>query len=76
MSEYLAKADSKIKVKAEQYLPGKPLVGVRVYGELAFLDRLEGDVPVDPGDWIVTLSNGSRYVVSNPVFERLYERVA
>lgn len=61
-----------VNVTAEQWVPGKAVPGVRVYGELAFLDRVEGDVTVSPGDWIVTGPNGARWCVSDPIFNRFY----
>lgn len=63
----------KVLVDAEQWVPGKAVKGVRVYGELAFLDKLDADVPVEPGDWIVRTQLGGLFAVSDAVFNRIYE---
>lgn len=65
----------KIEVEAVQWFPGKEVLGVRVLGEKAYLERLEGDVEIFPGDWIVT-TEYSRYAMNDHIFHRVYEVAA
>lgn len=73
MADFVTKIE-KVKVEAEQWVPGKKIEGVREIGTLAFLDRLGEDVPVEPGDWIVkSPMTGEFYAVGDAIFHRIYE---
>ena len=67
----------KIKVKAEQWVPGKKIDGVSVYADAAFFENGgEGVTPIFPGDWVVTTAMGQQFAVSDDMFHKFYEQVA
>lgn len=72
--KYRPIGEKNLVVQAEQWFPGKTLEGVRTYGDLAFLDRIEGDVPIQPGDWIIKTPSGTLYVIGDWMFHRIYEK--
>ncbi len=65
-------------VEAEQFFWGKhfdeiiqdldPNKGIRSY-----METNEGREPIEPGDWIVTESNGHKYILKNDIFEARFE---
>lgn len=37
------------------------------------METNEGREPIEPGDWIVTESNGHKYILKNDIFEARFE---
>lgn len=70
--KFKAKGELKTVIEADQWVPGKTVPGVRVLGEKAFLDRMEGDVEIAPGDWIIR-GEFVHHAVGDSIFRRLYE---
>ena len=73
-----------IVIEAEQFFPDKEPwpEGVRFDASDAevpdsfFLETLEGNSNVTPGDWIITGIKGEKYPCKPDIFEATYERVA
>lgn len=40
-----------------------------------YVDTPNGQIVIRPGDWVVTLEDGSRYPYEGHVFEKLYEKL-
>jgi hypothetical protein len=66
-----------IVIEAEQWWPGKDVDGVigTRDGFIAFIETLEGDLNVSPGDWIITGIAGEKYPCKPGIFEATYEPV-
>jgi len=69
-----------IVIEAEQWFPGKDVVGVRCvmpYDDqtCGLIDTLEGKMIVDPGDWIITDVHGERYPCKPDIFAKMYDQV-
>ena len=71
-----------IVVEAEQWFPGKKIVGVeeRETGDpitevRGVIQTLEWVMTAIPGDWIITGIKGERYPCKRDIFEATYERV-
>lgn len=69
-----------IVVEAEQFFPDKQPwpKGVEGYwvegnGYIVWIETLEGNMSVAPGDWIVTGISGELYPVKPYIFEATYE---
>ena len=67
-----------VVVEAEQFFPGvEPWPdGVKgAAGYIFWIETLEGDMDVSPGDWIITGVKGERYPCKPDIFELTYEAV-
>lgn len=64
-----------VEVDAEQWMPGRELVGVVKGPNGPVVQTPDGLKRVNRGDWVVTTADGKRYVCDPFVFSRTYERV-
>lgn len=71
-------------VQAEQWFPGEQVEGVKlgfaveIYdtsGEEPFCETLNGLIPIEPGEWIITGAAGEKYPCKKEIFELTYEPV-
>jgi hypothetical protein len=78
-----------VVIEAEQWWPGKEIEGViqrpardvpSRAGGIAFtvpphyaIETLEGEMTVNPGDWVITGVKGERYPCKPDIFETTYE---
>jgi len=46
-----------------------------IYHDHGWIDTLQGDHMVCPGDWIISLDNGEHYPCKLSVFEKTYEEI-
>lgn len=72
--------------EAEQWFHGKKIDGVLLYtpspwtdseGNLlyGYVKTLEGNMQIQPGDWIITGLRGEKYPCKPDIFEATYEKV-
>ena len=64
-----------IEVEAEQWFPGKQILGVEEHSYNTIIRTLEGDHIVTPGDWIITGLAGEKYACKDAIFRATYEPV-
>ena len=71
-----------VVVEAEQWFPGKKIVGVveketgdAITEVIGIIHTLEGDMHAMPGDWIITGVKGELYPCKPDIFEMTYEEV-
>lgn len=71
-----------VVIEAEQWLPGKRIKGVIEVTLLSdpgiprqYIQTLEGEMEVSPGDWIITGVKGERYPCKPDIFAMTYEAV-
>jgi len=75
-----------IVIEAEQFYPcdWKRIKGVQrkidheVMGfpiEIFYIQTLEGDMDIRPGDWVITGIEGERYPCKDSIFKSTYEEV-
>ena len=64
-----------IVIEAEQWFPGKSVHGVLDAGTLGVVSTREGNMQVNPGDWIITGIKGELYPCKPDIFEATYESV-
>lgn len=78
-----------VVIEAEQYQPGKhidgvimkqPVIGGKGHGAIVcppqpYIETIEGDMAVSPGDWVITGVKGERYPCKPDIFEATYEQV-
>jgi hypothetical protein len=76
-----------VVIEAEQWFPGKeiagvvmkqPIIGGRGHGAIAgptqpYIETLEGDMAVSPGDWVITGVAGEKYPCKDSIFQATYE---
>jgi hypothetical protein len=62
-----------VVVTAERWWPGKHILGVDSHGQV---DTLEGIMPAQAGDWIITGVAGEKYPCKHDIFMQTYESVA
>lgn len=76
-----------VVIEAEQYQPGKeiegvvmksPVIGGRGHGTIVcapqpYIETLEGDMAVSPGDWVITGVAGEKYPCKDSIFQATYE---
>lgn len=60
-------------IEAEQYHPG--LEDGFGYGGQPFIKTLEGDMYINPTDWIITGIQGERYPCKDDIFQQTYDPV-
>lgn len=66
-----------IIVEAEQWDGNHHIDGI-IYGRThyePYVETLEGDMRVRPGDWIITGVKGERYPIKDEIFKLTYELV-
>ena len=74
-----------IVVEAEQWFPGKRTdavlnrvtfdsTGTKV-DESYYIITKQGEIEVNPGDWIINGLEGEQYPCSESIFEKVYEKV-
>ena len=73
----MTKYKQTIVVEAELYQPGMEdgiavSMGVQSFTK-PYIVSPDGTMFISPGDWIITMANGERYVCSPDVFETSYE---
>ena len=68
-----------IVIEAEQWFPGIEIKGVKKSlvwaGRKGTIETLEGNLIVEPGDWIITGIKGERYPVKDDIFQETYDAV-
>lgn len=78
-----------VVIEAEQWFPGKeidgvvmksPMLGGKGHGRIVcppqpYVETLEGDMGVSPGDWIITGVAGERYPCKDAIFQATYDPV-
>jgi hypothetical protein len=64
-------------VNAEQWFPGTTVEGVveRANGAHGYIETLEGEYTVDPGDWVITGVAGEKYPCKPEIFAATYDPV-
>lgn len=62
-----------IVIEAVQWFPEKKIDGVYVIGLEGYIETLEGEMIVRPGDWIITGVKGEKYPCNPDIFEMIYE---
>lgn len=76
-----------VVITAEQWFPGveiggvvmkAPVIGGKGHGHIEcppqpYVETLEGDMAVSPGDWIITGVKGERYPCKPDIFDATYE---
>ena len=66
-----------IVIEASQWLKmgDHPAVRASTWNSRFFIDTLEGDHTVTPGDWIITGVKGEFYPCKDEIFKMTYEAV-
>lgn len=64
-----------VSIDAEQWFPGKVIMGVDNHGDYAVIHTMEGAMHVKSGDWVITGVKGERYACDNEIFRMTYEAV-
>jgi len=64
-----------VVIEAEQWFPGVVIEGVIKGTADYFVNTLEGEMHVSPGDWIITGVQGDKYPCKPDIFEATYEDV-
>jgi hypothetical protein len=76
-----------VVINATQWFPGveiegvvmkSPVIGGKGHGPIhcppqPYIETLEGDMAVSPGDWVITGVAGERYPCKDPIFRAAYE---
>lgn len=64
-----------VEVDAEQWFPGKQVLGVEYDGDKNshYVATQEGPRPLSPGDWVVTGAAGERYTFKPEVFSLTFD---
>jgi hypothetical protein len=65
-----------VVIEAEQWFPGTVVNGVIIRSlsdQTGVIETLEGNMKVNPGDWIITGVKGERYPCKPDIFAETYE---